>query len=189
MSTVTEKMPVHCPQCGKKLMVPTSAAGKQGRCPSCTHVFMIDAPLAASLVDPLPDLTPLDDNNPFGNNAFGGAADYSLQSLAPAPAPAYQQTWQDPAGGVQAAPNPYPAVVNPYGPPPADEGKYNHGFGLEQRGWDAGMMGGLLMMVIGAVWFFGGLAFGLIFWYAPILFVIGLVGFIRGMFTGNIAGN
>ena len=66
--------------------------------------------------------------------------------------------------------------------------KYNHAFGLEQRGWDAGMLGGLVMMLIGGVWFFGGLFFGIIFYYAPILFLIGLVGFVRGLFTGNIAG-
>ncbi len=50
------------------------------------------------------------------------------------------------------------------------------------------MTGGLAMMAISAVWFFGGLAFGIIFYYPPILFVIGLVGFFRGMFSGNVSG-
>jgi hypothetical protein len=50
------------------------------------------------------------------------------------------------------------------------------------------MLGGLAMMAIALVWFFGGLAAGVIFFYPPILFVIGLVGLLRGLFTGNLAG-
>jgi hypothetical protein len=51
------------------------------------------------------------------------------------------------------------------------------------------MLGGLLMMLIGGVWFVAGLVLiDRIFIYAPILFIIGLVGFVRGLFTGNVAG-
>jgi hypothetical protein len=83
-----------------------------------------------------------------------------------------------------------PANPNPFisSAAPVDKGKYSHGFGWEHRGWDAGMKGGLTMMAIAAVWFFGGLAFGIIFYYPPILFIIGLVGFFRGMFTGSASG-
>ena len=72
--------------------------------------------------------------------------------------------------------------------PAAAAAKYAHGFGWEHRGWDAGAMGGLAMMGIAVVWFFGGLAFDVIFYYPVILFIIGVVGFIRGLFTGNLAG-
>ena len=41
---------------------------------------------------------------------------------------------------------------------------------------------------VGGVWLVGGLFFGILFYYAPILFIIGLVGFLRGLFTGNVAG-
>jgi hypothetical protein len=81
-------------------------------------------------------------------------------------------------------------IPNPYSPSAAQTsgGKYQHGFGWEHRGWDSGMMGGLSMMAIAALWFFGGLAFGIIFYYPVILFVIGVVGFFRGMFSGNVSG-
>jgi len=36
-------MMVTCPQCQKTLNVADSAAGRQGQCPSCQHVFMIPA--------------------------------------------------------------------------------------------------------------------------------------------------
>ncbi len=43
------------------------------------------------------------------------------------------------------------------------------------------MAGGVLMMLIAAVWFIVGLAANFIFYYPPILFVIGAVAFIKGL--------
>ena len=54
-------------------------------------------------------------------------------------------------------------------------------FAPEQKGIDHGMAGGIAMMVIAAVWFGAGYMAGYIFFYPPILFVMGL-------FTGNVAG-
>ena len=147
--------------------MPASALGKQGRCPSCKHVFPLERgerAVEAHVIEPPP---------PPPTSIWDEAsnADYTLAPLPPQPA------------------NP---EINPYAPSAVahqvDRGRYNHGFGWEHRGRDAGMTGGLAMMAIAAVWFFGGLAFGLIFYYPPILFVIGLVGFIRGLFTGNVSG-
>ena len=45
----------------------------------------------------------------------------------------------------------------------------------------AGIIGGVLMMVIAVVWFFVGLAAGFIFFYPPILFVVGIVAFVKGL--------
>lgn len=41
-------------------------------------------------------------------------------------------------------------------------------------------MGGLVMMGISVVWFFGGLAAGIIFFYPPVMFILGLGSFIKG---------
>jgi hypothetical protein len=53
-----------------------------------------------------------------------------------------------------------------------------------ERGWfgdvNAGVIGGVLMMVIAVVWFIVGLAGGIIFFYPPILFVIGIVAIVKG---------
>jgi len=161
MSTGTDKIEVTCPQCAKQLRVPASAMGKQGRCPSCGNIFPLEAPLEAKLVEPPAAPAPIAEED---------GPDYSLAPLPPEPAPA--------------------TAVNPYSPSntPSASKSYDHGFGLEHRGWDAGMMGGLAMMAIAAVWFFGGLALGIIFYYPPILFIIGLVGFMRGLFSGNVSG-
>jgi hypothetical protein len=162
MSTDTEKIEVTCPQCARQLRVPAGAIGKQGRCPGCGNIFPLEAPLQAALVEPAaaPTARVADEDGP----------DYSLQPLPPE--------------------SRSPAAINPYPPAtaPSSSKSYNHGFGWEHRGWDAGLMGGLAMMALAAVWFVGGLAFGIIFYYPPILFVIGLVGFVRGLFTGNVSG-
>jgi hypothetical protein len=43
------------------------------------------------------------------------------------------------------------------------------------------LIGGLLMMLIAIVWFVAGLAAGFIFFYPPILLVIGFIAVIRGL--------
>jgi hypothetical protein len=52
------------------------------------------------------------------------------------------------------------------------------GFKLESKLLSLGPIGGIIMMAIAVAWFLGGLVFGAFFFYAPILFVIGLVGFL-----------
>ncbi|MCP4216098.1 MAG: hypothetical protein GY765_15715 [bacterium] len=61
-------------------------------------------------------------------------------------------------------------------------------FGPEKRAMQKGPLGGLAMMVIAAVWFFAGLAGDVIFYYPPILFVIGLYGFIKGLVSKDLTG-
>jgi len=61
-------------------------------------------------------------------------------------------------------------------------------FALEKKGVDMGVVGGLLMMGGAAAWFFIGLAGGYIFFYPPVLFVIGIFALLKGLFTGNVAG-
>jgi hypothetical protein len=46
------------------------------------------------------------------------------------------------------------------------------------------IISGLLMMVGAAVWFFVGLSAGIIYFYPPVLFVLGIGAIIRG-FTGR----
>jgi uncharacterized membrane protein YvbJ len=55
---------------------------------------------------------------------------------------------------------------------------------IEKAGIDKGVWGGVAMMTIAVVWFFGALSFGWVFFYPPILFLIGLYAFIKGLLTG-----
>ena len=61
-------------------------------------------------------------------------------------------------------------------------------FAPERQGVQKGVVGGIVMIIISAVWFFGGMAAGIIFYYPPILFAIGCYALIKGLVTGNISG-
>jgi hypothetical protein len=54
-----------------------------------------------------------------------------------------------------------------------------------EEGWfgslNAGIVGGILMMLIAIVWFVVGLMFGILFFYPPILLVIGAIALIKGL--------
>lgn len=64
----------------------------------------------------------------------------------------------------------------------------NSFFASEKKGIKKGVVGGLAMMAIAAIWFVVGYQAGYIFFYPPILFLIGLYAFFKGIFTGNISG-
>ena len=54
------------------------------------------------------------------------------------------------------------------------------------EGWfgsiNSGIVGGIITMAVAAIWFFLGLAADRIFFYPPILFVIGFVAMVKGFF-------
>ena len=62
----------------------------------------------------------------------------------------------------------------------AVEKKPSH-FATEQWVLNGGVGGGILAMVIAVVWFVVGLANDRLFFYPPILFVVGFVGLIKGL--------
>jgi hypothetical protein len=55
------------------------------------------------------------------------------------------------------------------------------GFGGSGFHINAGIGGGLAMMFIAVVWFVLGLMAGFIFFYPPVLFIVGLVALIKGL--------
>jgi hypothetical protein len=61
-------------------------------------------------------------------------------------------------------------------------------FGPEKSGIERGMAGGIVMMAIAVIWFGLGWMAGIIFYYPPILFLIGAFGFLKGLVTGNVSG-
>lgn len=67
------------------------------------------------------------------------------------------------------------------------EKKPEHGgwFGLEKRVLGGGVIGGVIAMLVAVAWFVLGLMADRIFFYPPILFVVGLVAFIRGLVSGG----
>jgi hypothetical protein len=58
-------------------------------------------------------------------------------------------------------------------------------FGLEKGILNGGVIGGAIAMLVAVVWFVIGLMADWIFFYPPILFLIGLVAFIKGLVSGG----
>jgi len=54
-------------------------------------------------------------------------------------------------------------------------------FAMEQRIFNGSVVGGAIAMLIAVVWFVIGLFAGWVFFYPPILFIVGLIGFIKGL--------
>ena len=151
--------------------------------------------MAANVLDPLdsPDLMPLSDAGltPLpASNQFSFAA--SGNPFA-APAPRDEYALQP------AAPSPYaPAMTLPSNASLArehlaaasasyEEAKQRKYYSNDGEGWglNAGIGGGALLMLIAIVWFFGILFFteGRRFpIYAPIMFIVGLIAFFKGIF-------
>ncbi|GEM_PF-6285529 len=61
-------------------------------------------------------------------------------------------------------------------------------FAAEREGINNGVVGGIFMIVIALLWFFIGRAAGYIFFYPPILGIIGVYAVLKGIFTGNVSG-
>jgi len=70
----------------------------------------------------------------------------------------------------------------------AEEESSDGFFGAEKRGVKKGVLGGVVMIAIAIVWFVVGLAANRIFFYPPILLIIGVVAVIKGLAQGNYTG-
>ncbi len=147
--------------CGRSFNYDDSYAGASIECPSCRETQTV--PRAGTNTAPASDA---------GGDAIRGSL------LADA-----GKKWGSPQGKADADYDYGRDDRDPYSrrdfdrrltrePPPA-----TGGFG----GINAGIGGGLAMMAIAIVWFCGGLMFDYIFFYPAILFILGLIAFIKGL--------
>lgn len=63
----------------------------------------------------------------------------------------------------------------------AEEAAANGGQSLEASVFNSGVLGGVVAMLVAVAWFLAGLADDTIYFYPPILFVIGLSAFFKGL--------
>jgi len=186
MSTAEQKVPVVCPSCNKRLLVPASSLGKQARCPACKEIFPLEQVFEAETVQP-----PANDFS----SSFAPASNSWGTHAAPSPQPAYPQQ-QFPAndvwGTAMPATSSQATLTDPYASPQVSTTSYSgyqpSATPPKREFWDSSILGGIALMAISVIWFFGGLLVDIIFFYPPILFIIGLVVMIKGLVSGNIAG-
>lgn len=165
-------IPLTCP-CGRSLNIKDELAGRKVRCPACRDVLSV--PDYEEEPEPEPEVIeaiaadPAEDDDDFRVTARPGSRssrpvrrrEPELDTPPPRKRRRRRLRHDDDRG---------PRVAF-------------------ERGWfgsvNAGVAGGLLMIVIAIVWFVVGLAGGIIFFYPPVLLVIGIVAMIKGMMGGE----
>ena len=156
--------------CGRKIRTADENAGRSASCPACGVTVLVPGSDAGR---PWRDAPAKEEGAPAGNG-FG----YNLQSEEVVPT---------------ARPSAPPA---PYDRPRSDDPRRSARPPLDDRfvkrtptrsggRTDKGAVAGVLMMVGAVVWFVVGMAVGIIFFYPPILFIIGLICFIKGLANRN----
>lgn len=167
---------VVCRNCGRQLNIKDELAGRKIRCPDCKEVLAVpdaadDPPVVEAVADEPDDTFRVRDEKPVRpRETYRTHPDRN----------------DDPLGSLKrrlADEDERPRDDDDDGPPrprrrprPAPQRPQRDSWGI-----NAGVGGGLLMMLIAVVWFVAGLFAGIIFYYPPILFIIGLVAFFRGL--------
>lgn len=154
--------------CGKEFSVADEYSGKRTKCPACHNPLTV----------PTTESPAADEDEAFRVLAEGS------ESEEEAPAPARR----DPLPAATTAPPPAPR------PTPAPQPKRLHRTRSASESESRyqrpriyispGVMGGIGSMILGAVWFFLGLAADRIYIFAPVVFFMGLLAVIRG-FLGH----
>jgi len=167
--------PFGCEGCGTTLKLTDKHLGRKIKCPKCESILQVpESPEEFDLVqaevvenssaDPFGDLS-----NYYPDNS--GGAGYT---------PNYSQH-QPAASSGQGMDRPSYLTSQPAYEQVKQKGS---GGGSWDVNWGTVGFGGL-MMLGAVVWFVGGLFAGVIFFYPPILLIIGLVTTIKGLFGGD----
>lgn len=165
--------------CGRSLQVKDEFAGRKVRCPSCASVLKI----------PLPDESEDAEDEAF--NQLNAASDEDEKRPARKRSePPDEEPEQEPEPRRRPRPVEKPVARKLDVRKKTSRGRRSSGPRVSfEEGWfgsiNAGVAGGVLMMIIAAVWFFVGLAADRIFFYPPVLFVIGIGAIFKGLTGGD----
>jgi hypothetical protein len=161
--------------CGKRLKVADQFGGKRCRCPGCGEIRSVPEPSAAD------EGAALADESPMGaGRSRGAATEIRAQRRGDIPevlpADDDDEDAYEPRSAEERPRRRKKKLVRKR--LPEKRGFFSFEKGLA----DKGALAGVLMMVIAVVWFVCGLIFlNRIFFYPPILFVIGVIAFIKGL--------
>ncbi len=170
--------------CGKVLQAKEEFAGRRSRCPGCGEVQVVPQ----NEEDEAPAPPPPPPRASAAQSASGSSRRRVVvedDDDAPPPPPPPSPS---PFANLDEDEEPSEPKKKKKKKPLATASRGGGVFGPESYGMSKGVIGGLIMMLIAIVWFVGGLACDIIFFYPPILFIIGLVAFVKGLFEGNLAG-
>lgn len=155
--------------CGRDFRIKDELAGKKVKCPECSTVLVVPKPSAQIEEEDAFEVLSAESEP---ETQHKGRRDRESSIAAPE----------------QPRPRPAPAQPPKRSRPRDDSPPQRTSCIAFEPGWfgstNSGVVGGVLMMVIAAVWFFVGRAADRIFIYPPILFCIGIISMVKG-FTGG----
>lgn len=163
-----------CSGCAKSYTVPVSNAGKRTKCPACDTMLVVPALQSAGAEDA----------------AYAMLADDPEPSLEPVERPRREAEKDTPVAGVTRFNVPVSPNRPGSGPGPAAQPRkvrvprYEEAEERPRRrglSISPGIWAGVGMLVGGTIWLVAGLAAGRLFFYAPILMVIGLFKIVAGL--------
>jgi len=165
-------IPIQC-SCGRSMRIKDEMAGRKVRCPECKQVLAVPSSTENEVEDEAlriltadsPEPKPLPSPEEMKSSAIE-------ERRSPSPAP------QIPRSALSVG---MPTASAKPKTRPSKSTSDRAGFGIAVH---PSIIAGALMMIGAAVWFFLGLAAGIIYFYPPILFVLGIGAVIRG-FTGQ----
>lgn len=155
-----------CP-CGRALNVKDALAGKRIRCPACQDILTVPEPENDLALEVLPA-----DEAPRSRRA-------AIQAEPPEPMRRRERDEEDDDVPQVRRRSKVSREIKR-----RSAVKRSRPLVTFEQGWfgnvNSGVVGGFLMMLIAVVWFVLGLAGGYIFFYPPILFVVGIIAVVKG---------
>ena len=153
-------------------------AGRKIRCPACKSILAVPA---AKKVEPEPVLLEVvEDDEPAEALPVRPSRRAAIQAEPPEVLPARRRVRDEEDEEEQRPVKRRPKLRR--------ESSRGRDVAVKQSGLggiNAGVGGGLLMILIAVVWFVAGAAVGVYFIYPPILAVIGVVAIIKGLVGGG----
>jgi len=167
-------IPVQC-NCGRSFRAKDELAGRKARCPNCSTVLTIPQPEPPPETEDEVSQALLDDSTEDAPPARPRTkpASFRAEETDRSPAP-------PPRRAIPQVPETKPAKRPKRRRSSRDDSERSRG-GVAIN---PAIVTGLLMMAGAAIWFFVGLAANIIFFYPPVLFLLGIGSVIRG-FTGG----
>lgn len=153
--------------CGRSLNVKESLAGKKIRCPECQSILAVPA---KEIDGDLPMEVLADDEEPVRRSA-------SRAAIQAEPKPRRREDEHDEEPPIRKRSKRSRSI------------KKREPLVTFEPGWfgsiNSGIVGGVLMVLIAVIWFVVGLMGGIIFFYPPVLFIIGFIAIVKGALDNN----
>ena len=177
--------------CGRDLRLKEELAGKKIRCPQCKVVLVVpeeefvdaepeEESFETAVATPENSPPPLPKKKAPWDKGHGNDDDDDKDSYASTPTKDEDDDDDDDDDRPRKKKKKKSSASSSY-PTRSSSSRYSN-YGSGNNGTAAGSIAvGLLMMLGAAIWFFAGLAAGYIFYYPPVLFVLGIVAIFKGI--------